>query len=98
MYNTDADDKAEQLDIDIEQEWNVQKRRKVEHRKQMGKREKRTVISCQERRAEMTKLAKCLSSSERRNWFKEMAKLDTSHVDWANAHYAHYVTEERGMM
>ncbi len=50
VYDMDADDEAKQLDIDIDQERNSQKRWKAERRKQMGKWEKRTVISCWERR------------------------------------------------
>ncbi len=81
VYNTDADDEADQLEIDIEWEWNSQKRRKKEHRMQMEKWEKRIVISTWERRAALVKLADCLLTSERCTWFEEMAKLDNSHTD-----------------
>ncbi len=63
-YDTDADDEADQLGIDIEQEWNDQKRWKKDHRMQMEKWEQWTVVSCWERKAALMKLANCLTSDE----------------------------------
>ncbi len=64
----------------------------------MEKREKQTVVSCQERREALYKLADCLSSSEWVTWIKEMEKLDKLHKEQAYAWYAHYMMERRGQM
>ncbi len=47
----------------------------------MEKRDKQTVVSCQERREACDKLADCLSTSERITWVQEVEKLDKLHKE-----------------
>ncbi len=64
VYDTDADDEADQLDNEIEWERNDQKRWKVDHQKQMEKRAEWSVVNIQERKAALMKLADQLTSSD----------------------------------
>ncbi len=76
VYDTDADNEADQLSIAIKREKNDQKHRKNDHRKQMEKREKCTVISWRERREALDKATAYLMSSERVTWVEGIEKLD----------------------
>ncbi len=76
LYNTDADDKAEGLDIEIAWEKQSQKRQKAECRKATEKWDKRRIVSRQERKETFMTLADQLTSSEWCNYLDDLEKLD----------------------
>ncbi len=76
VYDTESNDEADKLEIDIERERNDQKWWKHHHRVQTEKWEKWKVVSRQERNEVYKQLANCLMHSERVTWVEPMEKLD----------------------
>ncbi len=78
IYDSDVDNEADQLEIAINWEKNLQVRQKVEHRRATEKRDKWTIVSRQERTEAYLALADQLTFSEKQNWLEYHRKLDSA--------------------
>ncbi len=77
VYDSDADDEADRLEIAIDWEKNSQVRWKAARRKVTEKRDKRTIVSRWERTEVYLALADQLSFSEKKDWLEYLRKLDS---------------------
>ncbi len=78
IYDSNADDEADRLEIAIEWEKNLQVRRKAAHQKATEKQDKRTIVSRWERTEAYLALAGQLMVSEKKDWLEYLRKLDSA--------------------
>ncbi len=78
IYDSDADDEADQLEIAIDREKNSQVRRKAACQKATEKWDKQTIVSRRERTKAYLALANQLTYSEQEDWLDALKKLDSA--------------------
>ncbi len=90
IYDSEADDEAEELEHALDKEKRLQVKWKVEHRKATEAHDKRTIVSQQVIMEKFLALATQLNYSEKMEWHEMFRKIDRAQSECTEFWFTHY--------